>query len=131
MVTFCVDEEPVFTFPNARLVELKERVCATATPVPETATVAGDAGALLAMLTEPDKLPAVVGANTALNVAVAPGATLVELSPFTVYPAPLMLTCEIVSVAVPVLVIVKACDFVCPSMTLPKLKLEGLTESPA
>ena len=67
---------------------------------------------MLAMLTEPAKLPAVVGANTALNVAVAPGATLVALRPFTEYPAALMLTWEIASVAVPVFVIVNACDFV-------------------
>ena len=75
--------------------------------MPVNATVDGDVGALLAMLTEPAKLPAVVGANTALNVAVPPGATLVVLSPFTEYPAALMLTCEMVSVDVPVFVIVK------------------------
>jgi len=40
---------------------------------------------------------------------------------------PVALTCEIVSEAVPEFVIVKACDFVCPSMMLPKLKLAGLT----
>ena len=83
------------------------------------------------MFTEPDKLPAVVGANTALNVAVPPGATLVVLSPPTEYPVALILTCEMVSVAVPVFVIVNVCDFVCPSITLPKLKLAGLTDNPA
>ena len=107
MVSVCVAEDPVFTLPNAKLVALKDSVCVTATPVPVNATVAGEVGALLAMFTEPAKLPAVVGANTALNVAVAPGATLVVLSPFTEYPAALMVTCEIVSVAVPVFVIVK------------------------
>jgi len=83
-------------------------------------------GELLTMLTEPARLPAVVGANTALNVALAPAAIVVELSPFTVYPAALMLSCEIVSEAVPEFVIVNDCDFVCPSMTLPKLKLADL-----
>ena len=41
-----------------------------------------------------------------------------------------MLNCEIVKVAVPEFVIVKLCDFVCPSTTLPKLKLVGLTLNP-
>jgi len=113
------------------LVALKDSVCVTAIPVPDNATVEGEVGALLAMLTEPARLPALVGANTALNVAVPPGATLVVLSPFTEYPAAVMLTCEMVSVAVPVFVIVKIWDFVWPSITLPKLKLEGLTDSPA
>ena len=131
IVTFFVDELPVFTFPNARLDELNETVCVAATPVPLRATVAGEFGALLAILTVPERFPAVVGANTALNVEVAPGASVVALSPFTEYPAALMLTCEIVNVAVPEFVIVNACDFVCPSTTLPKLKLVGLTDNPA
>ena len=131
IVSVFVEEVPVFTFPNAMLVALKDSVCVTAIPVPDNATVEGEVGALLAMLTEPARLPALVGANTALNVAVPPGATLVVLSPFTEYPAAVMLTCEMVSVAVPVFVIVKIWDFVWPSITLPKLKLEGLTDSPA
>lgn len=107
IVSVFVEEVPVFTLPKARLVALKDSVCDTAAPVPVSATVEGETGALLAMLTDPARLPAVVGAKTALNVAVPPGATLVVLSPFTEYPAALMLTCEMVSVAVPVFVIVK------------------------
>lgn len=83
IVSFFVEEVPVFTVPKARLAELNESVCVAATPVPPKATVAGEFGALLAILTVPARLPAVVGANTALNVAVAPTATDVELSPFT------------------------------------------------
>jgi len=41
-----------------------------------------------------------------------------------------MLSCEIVKEAVPEFVIVKFCDFDCPSITLPKLKLAGLTVNP-
>jgi hypothetical protein len=40
-------------------------------------------------------------------------------------------TLEIVSVAVPVFVNVSACVFVCPSTTLPKLKVDGVTLNPA
>jgi len=79
-----VDDVPVLTFPNARLVPLNESVCDTATPVPLNATVVGEFGALLTILAVPVRLPAVVGANTALNVALAPGASVVALSPFTV-----------------------------------------------
>jgi hypothetical protein len=42
-----------------------------------------------------------------------------------------MLNCEIVSDAVPEFVAVNVCDLVCPSTTLPKLKLAGLTVNPA
>jgi hypothetical protein len=84
IVSFLVDDVPVLTFPNARLVPLNESVCAVATPVPLRATVVGEFGALLTMLTVPVRLPAVVGANTALNVALAPGASVVALNPFTV-----------------------------------------------
>jgi len=107
IVSVFVEEVPVFTFPKAKVVALKDSVCVIAMPVPVSATVEGDVGALLAMLTDPAKLPAVVGANTALKVAVPPGATLVVLSPFTEYPAAVMLICEMVSVTVPVFVIVK------------------------
>ena len=85
MVIFLVDDEPVFTLPKARLDELNESVCVTAAPVPLKATVVGEFGALLTIFTVPDRLPTVVGANTALNVTLAPGATVLGmLSPFTV-----------------------------------------------
>jgi hypothetical protein len=41
-----------------------------------------------------------------------------------------MLSCEIVKEAVPEFVIVKLCDFDCPSITLPKPKLAGFTDNP-
>ena len=85
IVSVFVDDVPVFTLPNARLEELSDKVCVAATPVPLRATVVGEFGALLTMLTVPVRLPAVVGANTALNVTLAPGATVLGiLSPFTV-----------------------------------------------
>jgi len=85
IVSLCVDEVPVLMLPNARFVELYESVCVAATPVPANATVVGEFGALLTIFTIPFKLPAVVGANTALNVTLAPGATLLGmLRPLTV-----------------------------------------------
>jgi hypothetical protein len=45
-----------------------------ATPVPLRATVEGDVGALLVIVIVAGKLPAVVGANVALKVVLAPAA---------------------------------------------------------
>jgi len=76
--------EAMFTLPNASVGALNDRVLVAATPVPLKATVDGEFGALLAMVTVPVRLPAAVGANTALNVTLAPGATVLGAeSPFT------------------------------------------------
>jgi len=84
IVSVKVDDTEVFTLPNARLEELNESVLVAATPVPLRATVAGEFGALLAMFTVPAKVPAAVGANTALNETLEPGATVLGTeSPFT------------------------------------------------
>jgi hypothetical protein len=76
MVSLCVADVPVFTLPKPIFVELKERVSVCATPVPLRATEAGEFGALLKILTVPVRLPAVVGANTALKVTLLLGATV-------------------------------------------------------
>jgi hypothetical protein len=87
---------------------------------------------LLAILILAVSLPTAVGANTTLNVAVFPAATVAGIGmPLTLKLAPLSPICEIVKAAVPVFVTVKLCDFVCPSTTLPKLKLAGETDNPA
>src|SRR5215475_5696798 len=84
MVTFCVAEEPVFTLPKLTVLVLNVRICVVATPVPLKAMVAGEPGALLVMLTVPLRVPAVVGANTALNVVLAPTAKVLGVTrPFT------------------------------------------------
>jgi len=60
-------ELPALILPKARLVGLADRVTDAATPVPVKDTLAGELGALLEMLTVPVRLPAVVGANSALK----------------------------------------------------------------
>jgi len=77
------------------------------------------------------RLPAVVGAKHCIECALAPGASVGRTESVHCVAVPVALTCEIVREAVPEFVIVKACDFVCPLMTLPKLKLAGLTVNPA
>ena len=75
-VTLLALEFPAFTLPKLRLVGLADKVTEAATPVPLNDTVAGEFGTLLEMVTDPARLPAVVGAKTALNVALAPAANV-------------------------------------------------------
>ena len=132
IVTLLEPELPTLIPVKLTLAGLAERVTEAATPVPFRATAFGELGALLEMRTLPDKLPAAVGANNAAKVAVAPAASVAGVfKPLTLKPEPLAAICEMVSVAVPVFVSVKFCDFVWFSMTLPKLKLAGVTLRPA
>ena len=107
IVSLWLEDVFVLMLPKAMLEELNESVFVAATPVPLNATVVGEFGALLTMFTVPARLPAVVGANTALKETLPPGATVLgRLKPLTVYPVALMLSCEIVKEAVPEFVIV-------------------------
>ena len=65
---------PTATLPKLTLAELA--VSFPRTPVPLSATVAGDPGALLLTEMLPELLPAAAGANWATNVALAPGLTV-------------------------------------------------------
>jgi hypothetical protein len=105
----------------------------TAEPVPVNGTLTvGLLGLLLVILILAVSLPTVVGANATLKVALFPGATAAGIGmPLTLKLAPFSPICEIVRVAFPVFVTVKLWDFVCPSTTLPKLKLAGETDNPA
>jgi hypothetical protein len=120
-VTLEVVELPAFTPPKLKLAGLAESVTEEATPEPVKAIVAGELGALLAMLTVPERLPPVVGANTTLMLVLVPAAKVAGVvSPLTLNPVPLTDNWEIVTDAFPVLVSVKACDLLWPSTTLPK-----------
>jgi hypothetical protein len=67
---------PALTLPKLRLVGVALIVTEAATPTPLKATAFGELGALLTMLTLPLRVPAVVGAKSALNVVVPPAATV-------------------------------------------------------
>jgi len=84
-VTLWEPELPALMFPKLRLVGFAVSVTVAATPVPLKDIVVGEPGALLVMVTVPVKLPAVVGANTALNVALFPAARVTGVA------SPLML----------------------------------------
>jgi hypothetical protein len=53
------------------------------------------------------------------------------VNPLTLKPLPFTAIWDTVNDTVPACVILNACDFVCPSVRLPKLKLAGETEIPA
>ena len=92
-VTLNVDELPVLTFPNPRLVVLNESDWVAATPVPVSATNAGEFGALLTTVMLPLAAPAAVGANCTVRFAELPAAMFNgKASVPTLKPAPVALT---------------------------------------
>lgn len=74
IVTLFALELPAFTFPKLKLVGEAVMLTEAAVPVPLNTTEFGEFGALLATNTLPARLPAVVGANKTLNVALCPAA---------------------------------------------------------
>ena len=77
IVTLLELELPLFTLPKLTLLGLGDIVTDAANPVPLTLTTFGELGALLAMLTLPLRVPAVVGANSRLNDALDPAPIVV------------------------------------------------------
>jgi hypothetical protein len=113
MVTFWELEAPTLIPVKLKLVVLAESETVAAVPVPLRATTLGELGALLVMLTPPVRLPAVVGANKTLKVAVLPAAIVAGVvSPLTLKALPVWDKPSMVRVAVPVFVTVKLSDFV-------------------
>lgn len=83
-VTLCELELPALMLPKLTLAGLADMLTVAATPVPLSETVAGEFGALLTRLMEPFKVPALAGANVALNDVVCPAATFAGVaSPLT------------------------------------------------
>lgn len=77
IVTLFELELPAFTLPKLRLFGLGDIVTDAEAPVPVTLATFGELGASLEMLTLAPRLPAVVGANSKLNVAVFPAPMVV------------------------------------------------------
>ena len=99
-------------------------------PVPLNAIVAGEFVAVLVMVTLPERLAALTGANVTLNVVDCPAASVSgTVSPATLNPVPLSLICETVTPELPVLVTVTLCVVLVPVATLPKLSETGLAVS--
>ena len=109
-------------------VQLSVTECATGcTPVPDREIVVGELVALLVTVALPGRLPADAGAKVTFSVAVCPGVRICpEETPLAVYPAPEMLTLEMVTLEFPALVKVTPRMLVLPMLTFEKLRLVWL-----
>lgn len=86
--------------------------------------------ALLVTVTLPVTLPTAAGAKMTLKEVLCPAATVTG-NPIEdrLKPVPLAVTCEMVTLAFPVLLIVTVCVALVPVVRLPKLKELGFAES--
>jgi hypothetical protein len=124
-VMVCELLAPVATLPNAAVVGVA--ASSACVPVPLNAIVVGEFGALLTIEMLPLALPAAVGANLALNVALSPAPSVSGVvNPLMLRPAPDTVALEIVTLAVPEFVNVMDWVPLLPTATDPKLTLEGL-----
>lgn len=92
-------------------------------------TAAGDPVALLTMDTLPDVAPAPAGENCTAKVMLCDGERVTADPPDKVRLEPVSLMLEIDTLELPVLVTAMFREALFPTVTLPKLIVEGLTES--
>jgi len=124
-VTVCDIVLPTDTLPNVTLAGLIVSCGCEAVPVPDKAITSGEPGALLAIETLPVALPAVVGANFAVNDVLCPAVSVIAVRPVMLNPVPDALPCEIATLPVPVFFRVTLTDSLAPTSRLPKLMLVG------
>src|SRR4030095_8948083 len=94
---------PTVTLPKLTLAGITE-ICGC-TPLPLSEIVVGELAALLTKLRLPVALPVVAGAKPTLSEKLWPAVRVTApVKPLTVNPAPVMATCETLTVAVPVFV---------------------------
>jgi len=113
MVTVCGAEDvPTAMLPKLKLIGLMLRVSVAAIPVPLSPTEVGEVGALLMIKMLPDTVPTEVGRKATVIVVCCPAFTFKGTeNPLTVKKAePVSVTWLMLSVAVPVLVMVKTWD---------------------
>ena len=104
--------------------------CTGVTPVPNRVTAAGDPVALLAIEIVPFAVPATVGLNTTDRVRLCKGDSVTGALPPVMEYSALKVIDEIVTLALPVLVMVTVCGAEeVPVVMLPKLRLVGLIPS--
>lgn len=128
MVTVSESEEllPTVTVPKLRLVGLPLSAPAV-TPVADKPTVSGEFDASETMVTLPLTEPEVCGVKVTLNVVLCELASVSGVAiPLNWNPVPLIETCEISTLAEPLLLRVNVCDFCEPTEMFPKASLLGL-----
>jgi len=132
MVVVCELLLPTCTFPKLRVEGDALSNCVVAVPAPASEMVICAGEPLVVRVIDPLDVVAVVGVNTALKLSVAPAAMVLEVvNPETLRPVPVVLTCEKVSVALPVFFKVITLELLLPTTTLPKATLVGLAEPSA
>jgi len=93
-------------------------------PVPEREIAAGEFEASLVTVTLPELSPAAAGAKVTFRVAFCPGVKIwPDETPLAVYPAPEMVTFEIVTLEFPPLVKTTGRVLLLPTLTVEKLRL--------
>ena len=128
-VTLCVALVPVVRLPKFNDAGLTESCSVAAMPVPPTETASGELGALLISVTLPAKLLAEAGAKPTVNEDEPPGATESgSANPDKLKPVPASDAWVTLRIAVPGFRMVRVWVLVTPTVTLPKLTLEGTTE---
>jgi len=122
---------PTTTLPKAKLPGFAIRVALAATPLPESESVCGDAGALSVNTMLPVTPPAVVGANWTLKEVLCPAPRVDgKESPLMVKPAPLSVARLITIFTFPLFVRVTFCEVLWPTVTFPKFKEAGEIDKP-
>src|SRR5258708_21390050 len=98
--------------------------------VPLNEIVAGELVAVLTTVMLPATAPVVAGAKLAVRGKAWPAGSVTPVEkPVTLNPTPAAATWEMLTLPVPVLVNVMACDAELPTNMLPKFKLLALVES--
>src|ERR1700736_2687748 len=85
--------------------------------------LAGELVALLLTVILPAAVPLAEGANVEVSVVVRPGARVMPLAPVVLKPAPATITCAMVTLEFPPLLMVMFCVVLLDTFTLPKFKL--------
>lgn len=116
------DVVPIVMLPKLRLVGLTFSVKVAAIPEPLRLTEVGEVGALLKMEILPDTVPTDVGVKATVIVDCCPAFTLNgSENPLTLKAAPVTLIWVMLKVAVPVLLMIKACEVVVLTTSFVKL----------
>ena len=125
---------PTITLPSARVVGEMPSCPAADVPVPDSGMERDGLEAFEPIVMLPPNVPAAVGANFALTVQLAPGASVPGTAQVPMLPqlngAAVMELLRKLTVALPVFVrVVVRMELVCPTAMLPKAILVGLAES--
>src|ERR1700732_2854044 len=91
--------------------------------MPDREMLDGELVALLLTVILPVAAPLAEGANVEASVVVCPGARVMPLAPVVLNPAPATITCAIVTLELPALVMVMFWAVLLDTFTFPKFKL--------